>query len=124
MRLLDAGDGKLARARDSPRQISSRRSGPAWRKSSKYLAFALGEVSLTRVNLPRAVLVARRSSRRYRWGQGRPPAGGVQVKALASDGARSQRAAEADNVPRLFRHDFRSGCKRERWAVPRDAGCG
>jgi len=38
--------------------------GPAWRKSSKYLALALGEVSLEKVNLPRAVLLARRSSRR------------------------------------------------------------
>jgi len=29
--------------------MASRFSGPAWRKSSKYLAFALGEVSLTRI---------------------------------------------------------------------------
>jgi len=47
-------------ARDRPRQIASRLSGPAWRKSSKYLALALGEVSLTKVNLPRAMLLARR----------------------------------------------------------------
>ena len=44
-------------------QIASRLSGPAWRKSSKYLAFALGEVSLTKVNLPRTVLIALRQLR-------------------------------------------------------------
>ena len=54
----------IDRTGQTPRQIASRLSGPAWRKSSKYLAFALGEVSLTKVNLPRAMLLAWRASRR------------------------------------------------------------
>jgi hypothetical protein len=37
---------------------------PLHLRSGLYLAFVFGEVSLTRVNLPRAVLLARRSSRR------------------------------------------------------------
>jgi len=39
-------------ARQRLAQIASRLSGPAGRKSSKYLAFAISEVSLTNLNLP------------------------------------------------------------------------